>query len=273
MEELHRADLGEVLGALGTCVQLVGLDEEDGAEADGGDRVEPAGGGEGPHQQRGGDHDPGVGHDLTAHVAGGLDHRQHRHVDLRVVLAVAQRQGPGVRRGPEEDDHEQDQRLPVHRVGDRGPADQGREAARDAAPDDVLGGAPLEQHRVDEDVEGVGGQREARGEPVHEEAEHQHRQHGQHGPEDQGCPRGDHVPRQGPASRTPHLLVDVAVVDAVEDRGRTGREDPADDGGRDQADARDALGGEEHHRNGGQQQQLDHAGLRQGDVRRDDIAH
>ena len=37
--------------------------------------------------------------------------------------------------------------------GDRRPADEHRHAAGHAAPDDVLRGAPLEQHRVEADVE------------------------------------------------------------------------------------------------------------------------
>ena len=78
--------------------------------------------------------------------------------------------------------------------------------------------------------------------------------------------------RQRPAAGTAHLLVDVAVVDAVEHRRRAGRERAADDGGDDEPERRDAAGGEEHHRHGGEQQQLDDPRLGQPDVRRDDVA-
>ena len=202
----------------------------------------------------------------------GRDHGQHRDVDVGVVLAVAQRQRPGVRRGPEEDHREQHDRHPGQRAGDRGPADQRREAAGQPAPDDVLGRPALEQHRVAEDVERVGDQRQHRGQRVDPQQQHHGRQHREHEAEDQRGPRGDEVARQRPAPGAAHLLVDVAVVDAVEDRGRAGREAPADHGGRDQAERRDALRGEEHHRDGGEQQQLDDARLGEPDVRRHDVA-
>ena len=60
--------------------------------------------------------------------------------------------------------------APTTAAGHRGPADQGREAAGQPAPDDVLGGPPLEQHRVAEDVERVGGQRQRRRERVDPDA-------------------------------------------------------------------------------------------------------
>src|SRR5664280_681677 len=84
--------------------------------------------------------------------------RQHRHPASLVVLAVAPGEGPGVRRGPEEDDHEQDHRGPCDGPGDCRPADERREAARDTAPDDVLGRLAFEPQRVDEHIQGVGEQ-------------------------------------------------------------------------------------------------------------------
>ena len=55
-----------------------------------------------------------------------------------VVVAVAHRQRPEVRRRPEEHHREQHDRRPGQLAGDRGPADQHREAAGRAAPHDVL---------------------------------------------------------------------------------------------------------------------------------------
>ena len=46
------------------------------------------------------------------------------------------------------------------------------------------------------------------------------------------------MPRQRPAPGAAHLLVDVAVVDAVEDRGRAGGERAADHGRDDQPERR-----------------------------------
>ena len=79
--------------------------------------------------------------------------------------------------------------------------------------------------------------------------------------------------RQRAAPGAAHLLVDVAVVDAVEHRRRPGRQRAADHGRGDQPELRDAAGGEEHHRHGREQQQLDHAGLGEADVRRQHVAH
>ena len=135
------------------------------------DRVDQSGVGDRPEQQRDRDRRPGVEHDLARHRPLGRHHRQHRHLGRGVVLAVAHRQRPGVRRRPEEHDEEQHHRRPGELAGDRGPADQRREAAGQPAPHDVLRGAPLEQHRVDEDVEQVGGEGEPGRQRVDEQRE------------------------------------------------------------------------------------------------------
>ena len=69
-----------------------------------------------------------------------------------------------------------------------------------------------------------------------------------------------------------HLLVDVAVVDAVEGRGGAGRQGAAHDRRHDEPEVGDPAGSEEHHRHRGQQQQLDDPRLGQPDVGRDDVA-
>ena len=53
---------------------------------------------------------------------------------------------------------------------------------------------------------------------------------------------------------------------------RTGRQRAPDDGGDDETELRDPPGGEEHHRHRGEEQQLDHAGLGEADVRHHDVA-
>ena len=131
---------------------------------------------------------------------------------------------------------EQDDGRPRQRVGDRRPADQCGEAAGEAAPDDVLGGAALEQHRVDDEVERLGQQRQPGRQRVDPHHQHHRCQHAEHDAEHRRRERRDDVTRQRPAAGPPHLLVDVAVVDAVERGRRPGRQRAADDRRDDQSE-------------------------------------
>ena len=156
--------------------------------------------------------------------------------------------------------------------GHRGPADEHRHAAGDAAPDDVLGGAPLEQHRVEADVQDDGAQRQGGGQPVDQQPQPERGQHAEHDAEPQGGRRRDRPRHQRAVLGAVHHLVDVAVEVAVQRVGRGGRERAADQGGDDQPQGRDASLGEEHRRERGDQQQLDDARLGQGDVVTDRLA-
>ena len=69
MEQPHRLDHREVLGALGAAPHPVRLDQEERPEHGGRDRVEEPGVGDRPQQQRGRDHHPAVEHDLLADLA------------------------------------------------------------------------------------------------------------------------------------------------------------------------------------------------------------
>ncbi len=256
----------------GAGPEPVRLDQEHRAEHDRGRDVHEAGVGHRPQQQGRGDRRPGVEHDLAADHGRGRDHRQHRHVHAGVVVAVAQGQGPRVRRGPEEHHHEEHHRRPGELAGDRGPADERREAAGQPAPDDVLGGPALEPDRVDEQVERLRDQGQPGGQDVDPDGQDHRRQHTQGDPEDGGRHRRDDVPRQRASPRPAHLLVDVAVVDAVERRGRARRQGAADDRGGHQTEAGHPTLGEEHHRHGGEQQELDDPGLGEPDVGHHDVA-
>ena len=68
----------------------------------------------------------------------------------------------------------------LDRARDRGPADHRREGAGRAADDDVLRRAPLQPHRVDEDVEGDGEGEQRAGHPVDQQPEREHRADRQH---------------------------------------------------------------------------------------------
>ena len=67
--------------------------------------------------------------------------------------AAIERQRPEMRRRPQEDDEEQNERLEPDLSGRRCPADHRRKRAGGAADDDVLWRLPLQPHRVHDDVE------------------------------------------------------------------------------------------------------------------------
>jgi hypothetical protein len=80
------------------------------------------------------------------------------------------------------------------------------------------------------------------------------------------------VPRQRAAAGSAHPLVDVRVEHAVECVGATGGQNATDDGCGDEAQRRDTACRQEHHRDRGQQQQLDDAWLGQRHVGTEDVA-
>ena len=157
-------------------------------------------------------------------------------------------------------------RRPCERAGDRRPADQHREAAGDAAPDDVLGGAALQPERVDEHVEADRRHREHGREPGGEGEQPDGRGEAERPGEDERLP-GRQLPRdQGTVAGALHHAVDVTVDVAVERRGAAGAHRPADHRGGDQPEARDAALGQDHHRDGRDEQQLHDARLGQREV-------
>ena len=169
-------------------------------------------------------------------------------------------------RGPEEDDGEQHDRGPGQAAGDRGPPDEHRGRPGGPADDDVLGGGPLEPERVDEDVEEAGRHGEHGGEQVDRPPEQGEGDHLQPDGEGQRRPRGDHPGDQGTVLGPLHEPVDVAVDDHVDGVGPAGGQGAAQHGpehepARGEAPGRHHLGG-----HGGDEQQLDDAGLGEGEV-------
>ena len=81
------------------------------------DAVDRAGQAERPRRDRRRGHRQAVEEDLAARVLDPRDHRQHRDPGGGIIGADEQRQRPEMRRGPQEDDREQEQRqsadLPV----------------------------------------------------------------------------------------------------------------------------------------------------------------
>ncbi len=130
------------------------LCQEPGAECGRARSVEPAR--VGRERQRRAHHGPAVDQDLPGHDVRRGHNGQHRHLRCGVVLPELHGQRPEVRRRPEEDDREQNQRWPRHPARHRRPADQHGEAARCAADHDVRRGPALQPERVDEHIEQQG---------------------------------------------------------------------------------------------------------------------
>ena len=110
----------------------------------------------------------GVEQDVHLGVVHAMGHRQHRHVDLGVLVLAVNGQRPEVRRRPGEDDQHQQQRLGGDLAGYRDPAEQGRCSAGQAADDDVLRRGALEKAGIDHRVTDQRGQRQPGGEGIGE---------------------------------------------------------------------------------------------------------
>jgi hypothetical protein len=76
-------------------------------------------------------------------------------------------------------------------------------------------------------------------------------------------------PSQGPTGGPLHHLVDVRVGHAVQRVGARGRQHPAEQGVEDQQRIDRAAVGQQHRRNRGDEQQLDHSRLGQRQVAED----
>ncbi len=210
---------------------------------------------------------PGVDQDLAGDLTLGGHGGQHRHPGRLVVVLVAHRQRPGVRRRPEEDDQEHHQCRPLDGAGHRGPADHHRHAAGRPAPHHVLRGAAFEQQRVDEDVERDRGHGQHAGQQVRRPRQPAERGDREHQTEDQRVPRRDRGLGQRAASGALHHLVDVGVGHTVERVGAGRGQHAADQGVEDQQRVNGAAVCQQHRRNGGDQQQLDHTRLGQRQIR------
>ena len=242
------------------------LQEKQPAAEHGDNQIDPAH--RGDRDQRQGRHHgvPAIDHDLASHHHVLGHDGEHRHPGGFVLLLEAHRQRPVVRGGPEEDDQEQDQRRPRQGVGDGGPADEHRHTAGNTAPHDVLGGAALEQHRVEADIQHDRTQGQRGGQPVDQEPEPQRRSQDQHGAEAKCGRRRDHTGDQRTVLGPVHELVDVAVQITVERVGGSSRQGATDKGRHDQPQRRQPTLRQEHRRERRDQEQLDDARLGQRDI-------
>ena len=226
--------------------------------------VQPAGGRD--ECQRGTHRQPGVDDDLGGHLTFGGHHGKHRDARGGVVVLVLHGQRPGVRRCPEEDDREHGDCLPADRAGDRRPADHHRHTSGRATPHDVLRGAALEHQRVNENVERDGrcgqvGREHIGGPPQPEERSDRQRQ-----TEHQGVAARHRRASQRATLGALHHLVDIGVGHTVQRVGAAGGQHPADQGVEDQDQVRRTTGGQQHGRDGGDEQQFDDPGLGQREI-------
>ena len=242
------------------------LVHEPAAEDQRGDRVDQAHAGDGDQQQRARERRPRVQDDLQADLRCGPRDAEHGHVDVVVVVLVLHRQRPVVRGSPEEHQHEQHEGRPIQRAGDGRPADQHREASCDAAPDDVLLRAALQDQRVDHHVEEDRGGRQHGGDPVRGQPQPDGRERREHPGEDQRATRRHLAGHERTLLGAVHVRIDVAVDVHVERRRGSGAHRAADHGRGDQPEIRQTVLREEHHRHGGDEQELEHTRLGQLDI-------
>lgn len=153
-------------------------------------------------------------------------------------------------------------------VTDDHPMSTGRQP-HDAAPHDVLRGTPFENHRVDDDVEEERPERQPGGQPVDGETEQQGRHDRQRDAESEALTGADHAGDERTLRGALHEGVDVAVDVHVERVGAARGQITAEAGEEHQLQIRHTLLGQEHHRNGGDQQQLDDPRLGQRHERLD----
>ena len=252
--------------------QPVRLPDEDRAEDERRPEVDRAHPGHREQDERDRHQQEGVERDLAGRLGDAPDHRQHRDPGSLVVLPDPERQRPEMGRRPVEDDREQDERREGHRAGDRGPTDDRRQRAGRAADDDVLRGRPLEHDRVDDDVEGDRQQGQEGGHEVDEPGHHDERDRAEDDPEDDRPLGLDLVGRQRPAAGPDHELVDVAVEVAVDRVRAASGQRAADERPQDEPapladpEARHVAGGEDHRRDGRDEEELDDPRLGQRDV-------
>ncbi len=113
-------------------------------------------------------------------------------------------------------------RLEGEAAGHCHPADDGRKGPCGAADNDVLRRPPLEPCRIDRDVKENCEGEQRRREPAHEQAEHSHREGGEHDAERKRLAGRDAALRNGTSRGAPHHRVDVCVIPHIEHARGTG---------------------------------------------------
>ena len=220
-------------------------------------------------QQRAGRQRHRVQPDLQAGVGHAVRDRHHRQAGAHVVVAPVHRQRPEVRRGPHEDDQDQQPGLHRHVVGDRGPAQRRRHRAGQTADHDVLRRVRLEQDGVDQRVAHERHEGQPHRERIDHAVQHTHAGAADDGGKDQGL-GGRQLAHGGRAARgARHAGVDLGLDQAVDGEGGAGQQPDAERRPDQHVPAGETIGGEEHADHGAEHGQLRDARLGQGPVLRD----
>ncbi len=205
----------------------------------------------------------GVEQDVHLGVVHAMGHRQHRHVDLGVLVLAVDRQGPEVRRRPGEDDQHQQQRLGGDLAGYRDPAEQGRRGAGQAADDDVLRCGALEKAGIDHRVTDQRGQRQPGGEGVGEGQQQGQPADAEDEGEGQCRRRRDPAFGQWPLVSAGHHRIDLPVHHMVHRRRAAGAQGDAEVAEQQHRPGHTGAGGEEHAHQRGDEHQQHHLRLGQ----------
>ena len=203
----------------------------------------------------------GVKQDLQAREPAAVGHRQHRDAGAGVFLLAIERQRPEMRRRPQKNNQEQQQRVRRDVAGDRGPAEHRRCGAGGAADDNVLRRRVLEPDGVDDRVTDEGSKRQHRRQHIDPGDEDDHGQDADSEREYQRLGRGEASGRQRSIVRALHHGIGLAIEDVVE-RGRGARRERDAEGAEDEgAERRRAGRGQEHADHRGEHDERHHARL------------
>jgi len=187
-----------------------------------GHAVDGAGQPEPPWQQRNRNQEDAVDEDVPGRRGSSGNDRQHGDAGTGIVVGAIECEGPEMRRRPQEDDQEQDQRLEPDLAGCRRPTDHRRERTGGAADDDVLRCAPLQPHRVYDDVEEDREGEQGRRRDIDRDSKDGDRADGQDKPERACLGARDPAARNRTPDRAGHHGVHVGVVPHIEDTGGAG---------------------------------------------------
>ena len=183
--------------------------------------VERAGKSQRAGQQRRRDQKKAVKQDLPHGRGVAGDDRQHGHAGTGVVVATIESQRPEMRRRPQKDDQEQNDRCEPDVARRRGPTDHWRQCAGSAADDDVLRRAPLQPDRVDHDVEKDREGEQPGGQSVGHHRESGDGTTGQHESQTKRLDRRDPAARDRPPGGPAHEGIDIGIAPHVEHPGGT----------------------------------------------------
>ena len=142
----------------------------------------------------------------------------------------------------------------------------GGSAPGGSSNDNVLGGCPLQVHGVDEDVEEGGRKGESGAQDVDQGGEEYECGDVGGESEEQRFPWLDALGRHGATACPPHSGVDIPVEKVVQCVRTAGGQRACDQYHRRQPEVGGAAGGQEHAREGREEEKKDYAGLGEGEI-------